>query len=84
MIDSALFTEIFDYFFCDDAPSDCAADRIRFGLSKKLDSLFDRAIFSRYKRASTPVEREMYRKEYISRRGFHSDFVSESEVHFDE
>ena len=62
-IDTQLFLALYNYFFDDDnAPQDYEADEIRRKLQEKVDKLIDREIFTRYKRASTPQEREEYRQ----------------------
>ena len=42
--------------------------------NKKLNSLVERELYSRYKTAPTEEEKEKYRQEYLDRRGIPKDF----------
>ena len=42
---------------------------IRRGLSQKIDAVLNRQLYSQYKTASTEVQREQAREEYLDRRG---------------
>ena len=79
-IDTQLFLALYNYFFDDDnAPQDYEADEIRRKLQEKVDKLIDREIFTRYKRASTPQEREEYRQRYLDRKGISKSFRTDVE-----
>lgn len=79
-IDTELFLDIYDYFCNENAPDGYEADEIRKQLHAKVDKLIDREIFTRYKRASTPQDRELYRQRYLDRRGIPKDYRSDIEV----
>lgn len=49
-------------------------DLIKMELSKKLDALVKREIYSKYKKAKTEEERETARREYLDRIGMQSEF----------
>lgn len=78
-IDTRLFLTLYNYFFDDNAPQDYEADEIRRKLQEKVDKLIDREIFTQYKRAGTPEERETYRQQYLDRRGILRDFRTDTE-----
>lgn len=78
-IDTQLFLTLYNYFFDDNAPQDYEADEIRRKLQEKVDKLIDREIFTQYKRASTPQEREEYRQRYLDRKGILRDFRTDTE-----
>lgn len=78
-IDMQLFLNLYNYFFDDDAPQDYEADEIRRKLQEKVDKLVDREIFTQYKRAGTPEEREAYRQRYLDRKGISKDFRTDVE-----
>ena len=83
-ISEELFNMLLDYFFGELSPTDFQSDIIRQQLDDKLDKLIAREIFTRYKRALTPAEREKYRKEYLKHIGISSSFISEIEVNYKE
>lgn len=76
-IDAQLFIDIYNYF--EHAPDSYEADEIRRKLQEKVDKLVDREIFTQYKRASTPQERETYRQQYLDRKGILRDFRTDVE-----
>lgn len=78
-IDTQLFLSLYNYFFGDDAPQGYEADEIRRKLQEKVNKLIDREIFTQYKRASTPQEREEYRQRYLDRKGILRDFRTDVE-----
>jgi len=81
-IDAKLFIALLDYF---NDPDNNAymVDDIQKKLDDKLDKLINHELFTKYKRASTPTEREEARKEYLKQRGISKDFVSEHEISYD-
>ena len=81
-IESDLFIALLDYF--NDPESNAyMSEEIRKKLDDKLDKLINHELFTKYKRASTPTEREEARKEYLKQRGISKDFVSEHEISYD-
>ena len=80
-----LFSDLVDYFYPDneqDYPAGYEADVIRKQLSDKMQSIINRELFTRYKTAKTPSERERYRREYLEQRGFSNAFISDVEKHY--
>lgn len=63
-IDEDLFLDLLSYFNSDD-PSPDVADQIRSALEEKFDKLVARKLFTDYKRAPTPAEREAARQQYL-------------------
>ena len=49
-------------------------ESIRKGLEKKLDTMGDRELDSKYKTAVTEEEREKFRQEYLERKGIPENF----------
>ena len=47
---------------------------IRQGLERKLDTMVNRELYSKYKTAPTEEEREKSRQEYLDRRGIPENF----------
>lgn len=78
-IDTQLFLTLYNYFFDDNAPQDYEADEIRKKLQEKVDKLIDREIFTQYKRAGTPAEREEYRQRYLDRKEISKSFRTDTE-----
>lgn len=81
-IEFDLFCELLTYFHDhqDEHESGSDFDEIYRKLSDKADKIINRELFSRYKRAATPEERERYRKEYLDKRGISQSFRSDREV----
>ena len=80
-----LFSDLVNYFFPDneqDYPKGYEADVIRKQLSDKMQSMINRELFTRYKTATSPTERERYRREYLEQRGFSNAFISDVEKHY--
>lgn len=80
-----LFSDLVDYFYPDNEknfPVGYEADVIREQLSDKMQSMINRELFTRYKTAKTPSERERYRREYLERRGFSNAFINDVEKHY--
>lgn len=63
-IDEDLFLDLLSYFNSDD-PSPVAAALIHAALEEKFDKLVARKLFTDYKRAPTPAEREAARQQYL-------------------
>lgn len=84
-INSELFFNLVNYFFPDDEkdfPTGYAADIIRKQLRDKMQTVINRELFSRYKTAKTPEERERYRREYLAERGISPKFISDIEKRY--
>ena len=80
-----LFCDLVDYFYPDNEknfPTGYEADVIRKQLSEKMQSMINRELFTRYKTAKTPSEREHYRREYLKKRGFSNAFINDVEKHY--
>lgn len=52
---------------------------IKRQLDDKLDKMISHLLFSKYKRAATPEEREQARREYLEHRGTLPSFISDTE-----
>ena len=61
-----LFFQLLQYFLMENYESE---EIIRQGLERKLDTMVNRELYSKYKTAPTEEEREKYRQEYLDRRG---------------
>lgn len=82
-----LFSDLVNFFFPDDEqnyPAGYEADVIRKQLSDKMQSMINRELFTRYKTAKTPSEREKARREYLEQRGFSNAFISDVEKHYED
>lgn len=66
-----LFFQLLQYFLLENYESE---ERIRRGLEKKLDTMVNRELYSKYKTAPTEKEREKFRQEYLDRRGIPENF----------
>lgn len=66
-----LFFQLLKYHLMDMNESE---EKIKEELEKKLNSLVERELYSRYKTAPTEEEKEKYRQEYLDRRGIPKDF----------
>lgn len=77
-ISTEMFSDLIDYFYPDEgkAPEGFLADEIRRQIEDKMLKVTARALFSKYKTASTPEEREKARREYLSQRGISEAFIS--------
>lgn len=78
-IDRELFFDLLEYFLDGKTYLD---DGIREQLQAKVESLVNRELFTKYKRAATPAEREAARQEYLDRRGILSDFRTDQEIKY--
>lgn len=74
-IDEELFCDLVRYFWMDEEnPDPEARTRIAAALDAKLDRIINRELYSMYKTAPTPEEREKARQEYLDRKGILTDF----------
>ena len=70
-ISEELFVDLVKYFLADIRLDE---DRIRFGLQAKLEAMVKRELYTKYKTAGTPEEREKARQEYLEKVGIPEDF----------
>lgn len=70
-IPEELFIDLVKYFLADIR---CDEDRIRSRLQEKLEAMVKREVYTRYKTAGTPEEREKARQEYLERVGIPENF----------
>ena len=66
-----LFFQLLQYFLMENYES---KEIIRQGLERKLDTMVNRELYSKYKTAPTEEEREKSRQEYLDRRGIPENF----------
>ena len=66
-----LFFQLLQYFLMENYEGE---ESIRKGLEKKLDTMVDRELYSKYKTAVTEEEREKFRQEYLERKGIPENF----------
>ena len=66
-----LFFQLLQYFLMENYESE---ETIRQGVERKLDTMVNRELYSKYKTAPTEEEREKYRQEYLDRRGIPENF----------
>ena len=66
-----LFFQLLQYFLMENYESE---EIIRQGLERKLDTMVNRELYSKYKTAPTEEEREKSRQEYLDRRGIAENF----------
>ena len=66
-----LFFQLLQYFLMENYESE---ETIRQGLERKLDTMVNRELYSKYKTAPTEEEREKSRQEYLVRRGIPDSF----------
>ena len=66
-----LFFQLLQYFLMENYESE---ETIRQGLERKLDTMVNRELYSKYKTAPTEEEREKYRQEYLDRQGIPENF----------
>ena len=66
-----LFFQLLQYFLMEYYESE---EIIRQGLERKLDTMVNRELYSKYKTAPTEEEREKSRQEYLDRRGIPENF----------
>jgi hypothetical protein len=70
-IPEELFLDLVKYFLADIRLDE---DRIRLGLQEKLDAMVKRELYTTYKTAGTPEEREKARQEYLEKVGIPEEF----------
>ena len=70
-IKQELFMDLVKYFLVNIREDE---DRIRLELQKKMDALVKRELYTKYKTAGTPEEREVARQEYLEKVGMPKDF----------
>lgn len=70
-IPEELFIDLVKYFLADIRWDE---DRIRSGLQEKLEAMVKRELYTRYKTAATPAERERARREYLEKVGMPENF----------
>ena len=66
-----LFFQLLQYFLMENYESE---EKIRQGLERKLDTMVNRELYSKYKTAPSEEEREKSRQEYLDRRGIPENF----------
>ena len=66
-----LFFQLLQYFLMENYESE---EIIRQGLERKLDTMVNRELYSKYKTAPTEEEREKSRQESLDRRGIPENF----------
>lgn len=78
-----LMADLINYFYPDsdaERPEGALADSIRYQIEDKMQKITNRALFSEYKTATTPEQRESARRAYLKERGFTDSFISNSEI----
>lgn len=70
-IPEELFIDLVKYFLADIRWDE---DRIRSRLQEKLEAMVKRELYTRYKTAATPEERERARREYLEKVGMPENF----------
>lgn len=70
-IPEELFIDLVKYFLADIRWDE---DRIRSRLQEKLEAMVKRELYTRYKTAGTPEEREKARQEYLGKVGIPENF----------
>ena len=70
-IKQTLFMDLVKYFLVNVREDE---DRIRLGLQEKMEAMVKRELYTRYKTAGTPEEREQARREYLEKVGMPKDF----------
>lgn len=78
-IDEDLFLDLICFFSSDD-PEAGAAEHIRQALDEKFDKLVARKLFTDYKTAPTPAERESARQQYLDHALISRSYRSEKEI----
>ena len=66
-----LFFQLLQYFLMENYESE---ETIRQGLERKLDTMVNRELYSKYKTAPSEEEQEKSRQEYLDRRGIPENF----------
>ena len=71
MVPEELFGKLLKYNLLDQKQEE---DDIKKGLEKKLDTMINRELYSKYKTVATEEEREKYRQEYLEKKGIPESF----------
>ena len=71
MVPEELLGKLLKYHLLDQKQEE---DDIKKGLEKKLDTMINRELYSKYKTAPTEEEREKSRQEYLERKGISENF----------
>lgn len=82
-IPAELMADLINYFYPDsdsERPEGALADSIRRQIEDKMQKITNRALFTDYKTATTPEQRESARRAYLKERGFTDSFISDSEI----
>lgn len=66
-----LFFQLLQYFLMENYENE---EIIRQGLERKLDTMVNRELYSKYKTAPSEEEQEKSRQEYLDRRGIPENF----------
>ena len=69
-----LYNKMALYFLDEEYRTPEIEAQIEKGICDKLDREIDRELYTKYKSAPTPEQREQARKEYLDRKGIHKDF----------
>ncbi len=72
-IDKSLYSDIVSYFLHGDR-SEYREKLILDGINKDFDKRIERELYTTYKTAPTPEQREAARQEYLDRKGISKDF----------
>ena len=75
-----LFLDLMNYFWGEDAPE--GAEHIKNALQDKMDKIVEREIFTRYKRAVSDQDREMYRQLYLDRKAIPDEARTDEEIKY--
>lgn len=85
-VNTDLFLDLVRYFLREEDPEELhkLEERIKFGLTIKIDSIIARQMYSEYVKAPAGDRRELLRKRYLDHIGVHEDFRTSSEWHPEE
>lgn len=80
-VSTDFYVDLINYFYPEDGefPDGYLAEKIRTQIADKMDRITTRDLFSKYKTAKTPEEREKARLEYLRERGISDNFISSTE-----
>lgn len=83
-ISMEFMNDLVEYFYPDSdvQPTGYLADKIRHQIDDKIQKMTNRALFTRYKTATTADEREEARQAYLKERGFTNSFISDTEIKY--
>ncbi len=82
-IDMDLFRDIVDFFYGDPDEDEDIERRIRRGIEDKVERLVAHNLFSQYKKANDPDERNRLRIEYLDHIGMPKSYRTDNEWHDD-